>query len=494
MGKDIVLLLDSQCVESAEGVEFHLNQAAKHPENPVLVPGFPHEWDSLQVNWPSCVLYDPEDRLFRCWYHGLDVVQYDVNQYPERRPFAKWLGRIWRCGYAESPDGVHWTKPPLGQYLHRGADTNAIITDYEKSGTGMGFDHFAALSAVWLNPQAQSAEEKFLGLFTEIGADSSGNRSFRTFRKTVYCSPDGKRWMRRAVAYDGGSDQDNLPAENVLDIFSVIQEPGARAPEFRAKAYGQTDRGGNSRGVGMVCGPDLCSLRYEGLRILLEADKRYEDEIHYAAVRKLENGHYLMIHDSDRFSYDGTDIPRADIRLAISGDGVDFRRVHPDTPIVPRGAKAMFDANQLVCSSIVEHGDEILFYYHGTPCQYRPWPYTRAGVPIELRASTVHPSFLGLATLPRDRLGYATGNGAVVTLPLAIGDGGLWVNAEERGGELAIDLLTPGGAVATSGRLGTETSRSVYRRAVWDSPVRPGTYRVRLALRGSARIFSVAAM
>ena len=67
--------------------------------------------------------------------------------------------------------------------------------------------------------------------------------------------------------------------------------------------------------------------------------------------------------------------------------------------MIPRGAKAMFDANQMVSSSIVEFGDQVHFYYHGTPVIYRPWPKAPQGVPANLRASTIYPTFMGLATI-----------------------------------------------------------------------------------------------
>src|SRR5690606_25195032 len=48
-----VLILDEKSVADADGVTFHLNQAQKHPENPVLMPGRPSQWDGLQVTWPG---------------------------------------------------------------------------------------------------------------------------------------------------------------------------------------------------------------------------------------------------------------------------------------------------------------------------------------------------------------------------------------------------------------------------------------------------------
>jgi len=96
----VQLILDQSSVKETRGVSYCLNQAKKHSENPVLIPGCPHEWDSLQINWSSKVIYDPEERLFKCWYNGLDAIQYDVERFPERKAFANWLGRLWRVGYA----------------------------------------------------------------------------------------------------------------------------------------------------------------------------------------------------------------------------------------------------------------------------------------------------------------------------------------------------------------------------------------------------------
>ena len=69
------LILNEQSVAVSRGITFHLNTATKHPANPVMLPGEPHQWDSLCVSWPGTVLYSPRDRKFRCWYTGLDVVQ-----------------------------------------------------------------------------------------------------------------------------------------------------------------------------------------------------------------------------------------------------------------------------------------------------------------------------------------------------------------------------------------------------------------------------------
>jgi len=463
----IQLILGSADVHSAQGVSFHLNPAQKHPDNPVLIPGFPHEWDSLQVNWPSRVCYDPQDKLFKCWYHGLDAVQYDVATHPERRDFEHWLGRLWRTGYAESGDGIRWTKPALGQHRHRGQDTNVIVTDYAAAGSGAGYDHCCSLAEVWLNAAPEGEDDRFLAVFTEISWDAQVYRSFKTFRKVIYSSPDGKRWKRGKIAYDAPSDSDTTPTPNVVDMSSEVFDPDDPDPQRRYKVYGQTDRpvrpGRGNRGVGVVCAPDLYSLKYENLQVLLEGEEPYEDEIHWSAVRKLSNGYYVMVHDSSRFDYDTSEKPPdADLKLAVSRNGLDFTRVHPDTPLVARGSKCEYDSNLLVTSSIVEHGDTVYIYYHGTSCIYRPWPKPKPGTPGYLRASVLYPTFMGLATLPRDRFAYAQGPGTLTTFPLTLGEDTLRLNADGDG--LRVTALDAAGKETATGGLedrgdGTLTGR-----------------------------------
>jgi hypothetical protein len=66
----------------------------------------------LQVSWPATVLWNASEKKFRCWYSGYDIVQSS-----ERR---------WLPGYTESPDGLHWLKPQLGQVTFLGRPTNQI--------------------------------------------------------------------------------------------------------------------------------------------------------------------------------------------------------------------------------------------------------------------------------------------------------------------------------------------------------------------------------
>jgi len=70
---------------SSDGVEWTMD-----PSNPVMSPGAGGEWDSVEV-WSGPVVYDGSH--FHMWYSG-------------------WNGSKERIGYATSPDGTSWTKHP----------------------------------------------------------------------------------------------------------------------------------------------------------------------------------------------------------------------------------------------------------------------------------------------------------------------------------------------------------------------------------------------
>ena len=495
----VVLIVDEQSVESVEGVTFHLNQARKHEENPVLIPGRPHEVDSLQVSWPSTTIYDPVGKKFMCYYSGMDVIQYDSRLHPKSVGYERWLGRLWRYCYAQSQDGVHWEKPKLGQYTHRGIDTNRIVSDYEAAGDGVGWNNWCRPAEVWLNPEPKSPDEKFLAIFCEIGSDGKGNRSFKLFQETIYQSPDGKAWTRTdQVVYDGSNPAGAI-SEDLIDVNTVVHDPGHPDPQRRVQLFGQSCRSQDGgRAVSVVSAGDFDSIEMTKNRhLLLRNDPEIEDELHWNKVRRMQNGYYLVIHDSSHLDYTAQKPPTSDIRMGISTDGIDFRRLHRHTPLIPRGKKGEWDHNFLVCGDIVEFGDTVHFYYHGCSIIWRPWPSTESGVDYVLRGSNVYPVYMGLATVPRDRFAYAAtvdgGEGQVVTRPVDIPVGGkLWVNSElTDGGAVLPVLLDDQDQVIATGKLTDTMSQTVYRLVEWDQTPPGGEYRVQVSLSGSARLFSI---
>ena len=87
------------------------------PTNPVVARGPAGSVDALGVQFYGSVLR--ENGKYRLWYVAVDD---DVEN---KMPYSRW-----RAAYAESDDGVHWTKPNLGLVEFRGnKDNNLILTD-----------------------------------------------------------------------------------------------------------------------------------------------------------------------------------------------------------------------------------------------------------------------------------------------------------------------------------------------------------------------------
>jgi len=294
------LILDEQSVAESRGVTFRLNPATKHPENPVLLPGEPHQWDSLCVSWPGTVLYSPRDRTFRCWYTGLDVVQTP--------------GRTWHCGYAESGDGVHWTKPDVGQVEFLGRPTNWIKPNWNAD----------VLSLVFENPRPEAPSSQRFGGYW--GESRAGDDKQTLYSKSLAWSPDGKTWTRAGIAYG------EMVRAPFLDVSQLLCDPDDPDPRYRWKAYGQLfkprpDGSGwpGIRHIALAHGSDPSNLEEPPLddfdaRIILAPEKGIDEEIHFAAVQKVGET-YLMLFESDRFNRKPL---HGDLRLAVSRDGPSF--------------------------------------------------------------------------------------------------------------------------------------------------------------------------
>lgn len=98
----------------------------------VMLPS--ENWEGPEVS-PTSVLWDPDESLFKLWYHG------GGNNLPRQ------------IGYATSPDGVKWTKHPANPVLgpgNGGAWDNGFISDCKVIKIGPG-DY-----RMWYNARSSS--------------------------------------------------------------------------------------------------------------------------------------------------------------------------------------------------------------------------------------------------------------------------------------------------------------------------------------------------
>lgn len=118
------LFVDDAFVAETAGLRRVLHQPDDIDANPVIVPE--HPWEHRRIPFGS-VLWFPDEGKFRCWYLAMNI-------YDSRRGFRGYRKEhhvpiheaAFIC-YAESDDGVIWTKPELGLHDFRGSKKNNIV-------------------------------------------------------------------------------------------------------------------------------------------------------------------------------------------------------------------------------------------------------------------------------------------------------------------------------------------------------------------------------
>ena len=193
------LFVDDFLIESTTLARtFHT--ADYHSENPVLSPDKPWEKKVARKEWQGMsaamafgggVWFDPEYRRFRMWYMG-----------------GYCLGRC----YAESRDGVHWTKP------------NQDVV----AGTNIVHPSRGDTALVWMDLE-DTAPAKRYKLFREDNKKGMA----------VYYSPDGIHWSDEVVRTGGTSSPTTLfwnPFRKVW-VYSIRASSGSHG---RYRRYWET--------------------------------------------------------------------------------------------------------------------------------------------------------------------------------------------------------------------------------------------------------------
>lgn len=365
------LFIDDYCISSTENLTRQFHQPTKYPGNP-LMPGV-----------PVAVLYDNKSGKFRMWYS---------------------------MNYAESTNGIHWTKPDLGPQGNR---------IFSGPGEVRGFIY---------NPDAADLQRRYEAVIEKRGDEIGG---FYVCR-----SADGLHWkqsFKRPILKRTYSDINPGPfwAKGVGDTCIFRYDPVLKKyvcdtkfnlyfPEEKIKQLG-------------IVQDHKPRLR---LRAFMESD----DLIHWSRERFLMfpdrldppdrqlYGHIGFVYESMWVGMIRTMrlIPKGfkqvDIQLSYSRDGRHWSRPRQRKPFIPLGTDDSWDADYLGPAKIIPAlvGNELWFYYFGARSANRDdvknWSFD-----------------IGLAKLRRD--GFASLNagqtsGRLITRPLTFKGKSLFVNAD----------------------------------------------------------------
>ncbi|HSN12712.1 MAG TPA: hypothetical protein VLS51_11445 [Propionibacteriaceae bacterium] len=124
------VVLHHRCTDA----RLRIRPALKDPRNPLFGEDFfaspPKPWEVRIDNGYPVVLRDPDSGLYRCYYTSFsrDPGSASVSLEERRtRHYVPLGGRRTALLYAESTDGVSWTKPALGLHLFDGSAENNIL-------------------------------------------------------------------------------------------------------------------------------------------------------------------------------------------------------------------------------------------------------------------------------------------------------------------------------------------------------------------------------
>ena len=269
---------------------------------------------------------------------------------------AAGMGRM-LAAYAESKDGITWTKPLLDvQRVEPFGKTNIVYN----GGYGRGLQS----DDVFIDPNEPDASRRYKMVTLESRPKDKGF----TTGINLATSPDGFSWKLEGDRhlFDFHSDTFNHVVHDPFHHRWILYGrpmywfaiSGVRNRVRRADGS-LVDRHTRRKVIASVSS-DLKNWSYP--RIVMFPDERDfsdYDDCHVFRIGRTFVMLYSAMHAETGYANE--------IRLATSGDGFHWRRFHTREPIIPRGRPGDWDAGMtfMASSKPVQYGDRMFIYYSG---------------------------------------------------------------------------------------------------------------------------------
>jgi len=405
------LVWDNCLLDKAEGIRFEMHRPQRTGERNLVGE---HPWESWQIGGMSSLLQ--ENGKFRLWYG----VSHGIRH-----------GEEYAIAYAESHDGIQWTKPELGLVEYAGSKENNLVVGYS-----------AVIGQVFVDPRAEAGERYRMLAAIYPTKDADPPRYL-----TLLSSPDGLNWSK--------------PERNVVREGDFALDTQSQAFWDRDRlSYVLFTRMGPWRQVGRSESSDPFS--FSPPVNVLRPDDPVKADYYQAGVTKYEeaaNAYFglvpIFFHPGDErgnpadgnppltFNYAGNPVAAVapdtlDIHLFTSNDSLAWRRHGDHAPFLGLGLDDEFDSRSLypgVGYAVV--GGEIWLYYSAYDCTHLE----------SLDGKDPFSKYLGTitrATLRLDGFVSATAghSGAeIVTRPLVFSGDKLELNVDcSAGGHVNVEL------------------------------------------------------
>lgn len=435
---------DEQSIPFTQNLKLEMATPAKYAGNPVVVRGAPGTPDSWAVQFYGSVI--KVDGKYRMWYvaSGRDENGKGNKGAPS--------STAWRIAYAESADGIQWTKPNLGLVDYAGNSNNNLVK--------VDPPDISLLNVkVIHDPEDPDPARRYkMAGHAYWTKQTPGVKDAKHGTLATFVSPDGLNWKsvtKWQVEKSFVLEKDLLIPETHMEPVGgfwkwdgVYYLSGQNAYAGPRPAHGRVSRGFASGDfVTWTQGSAVQFLRSTQHQLLGSGRSR-EGEQNHEGISVWPRGNVLlgaygMWHGAKEWP--GVTI---DLGLVLSNDGVNFREPQTEYVLIKAGPDKAWDQGGLLQGQGFEHVGDQTFIYYGAwdPRDWESAP-PRGGV--------------GIATLPRDRFAALVpnesnvGDGAyqvrtldcdLLTAPIKLKAGGaakFYVNADglAAGASLKIELL-----------------------------------------------------
>ena len=324
------LFLDDELIEMTASVSRVIHQPTKHRLNPVLRPD---QWWEGDCVLPLAQLYDPEEKLFKCWY----------RTGPLRSP-EKIDGHSSYTGYAVSEDGVHWEKPHLGVFELAGRrDHNVVLVSdglnpkprYQSQGKK------AFIRSVVRHPNPRDESEKYVCMFFEMSVLGA----------YLGYSADGIHWRRepkpfwRTLVDVAGWGDDALMGliyDRLKERWVVYRRVNPQESERLVADDGDEGWPAPDRAMRVMGYADSADLKYwENHQIIMipDADDPADVEFYGLTCHNYADLYvgYLWVYHM------APEAENIDVQLVTSRDGLNFTRCCRREVFIPSGPHNYYD-------------------------------------------------------------------------------------------------------------------------------------------------------
>ena len=418
-GEEVLFAFDDRSLPWKHNLKLTLVEAEKHPRNPVLRRGPAGAPDHGHAILYGTVIKNGDK--FRMWYLGMFEIELKAGQAPG------W----WRpmC-YAESDDGVNWTKPNLGLVEFKGNRNNNICLI---EGDPFSLTKVNDFLSVLHEPDDPDPSRRYKAAYIahppyddiKGGMSSIGIKERVVAATILATSADGLSWkiVGDRPANAGGERFEVTSLYRFGDHYyshGQIISPWAWRPD--GSRIGRVMLGYRSPDFAHWSQAKSFSFARPGQ--LTEPPIKGQQTHMGAGLWNRGNvlvGLYGMWQDAPvkptgKYWNEGVTI---DLGLVVSNDGIRFREPVPDFKIIPRGKDGEWDSIALLQGhAFVNEGDRTMIWYSH---------WDTGG---KLRNMEI-----GLASLRRDGFGYLSRQstnttGHCITRPLSGRELRLFANAE----------------------------------------------------------------